>query len=250
MLPPDILPPTNPHPQIDMKTFPHVCALLSVLTLGHASGQDSFNINLGGAYGAENISNTLVFSGGGVTATAKSWSTQRSSPTLQRSQLVQWSPGIGSKNSTETITNVPYVPYYVDNEDHYDLVLFRFDRTVDLSSVFLDPSNKEFDMDVTYWFGNVASDVSLTGKTLSGLSSLGFGNAIHDDTSPSKNVRRVSLTSPVNGVNALLIGARVGGGSVHDRFKIAAVHGTTVPEPGAVMLGGLAGITMLLRRRR
>ncbi len=236
-----------------MKTFLHVCALLSVLTLGRASGQNSFHLNLGGANGVETISNTLVFSGNGVSATAKSWSVSRtgSGPTLQRSELVRWSPGIGSKNSTETITNVPYVPYYVDNQDHYDLVLFYFDKKVDLSSVSLNPSGNNFDTDATYWFGNVSSDLSLTGKTLSNLTSLGFGNAMNSDTSPSRNSRSIALNTPAGGVNALLIGARVGGDSDYDRFKISGVNGTTVvPEPSAAMLCGLAGMTMLLRRKR
>lgn len=171
---------------------------------------------------------------------------------MQRSEVVQWAPGIGSKNSSEAITSVPYVPYYVDNEDHYDLVLFVFDKNVDLSSVFLNPSGNTFDTDVTYWFGNVAQDVDLTGiSSQERLEALGFGSAFNDDTSPSSSTRSVALTTPVDGVNALLVGARIGGDSDFDRFKIASVNGTTVvPEPSSFLLIGLAGMTMLMRRKR
>ncbi|MEP2775104.1 MAG: PEP-CTERM sorting domain-containing protein [Luteolibacter sp.] len=236
-----------------MKTIPRICALIAIFSYGHAFGQNSFQLNLGGVNGAETIANSFVFSGNGVSATAKSWSISRTgtAPTLQRSEIVQWGPGLGSKNSSEVITDTPYVPYYVDNQDHYDLILFVFDKQVDLTSINLNPSGKNFDTDVSYWFGNVSSDINLTGKSLADLSALGFGSIHHDDTAPSTSSRNVGLTSPADGVNALLVGARVGGDSSFDYFKLSTVNGTTVvPEPSAAMLCGLAAMTLLVRRKR
>jgi len=236
-----------------MKTALRTVAPLIVACICQASAQTSFALNLGGPDNVETIMNSMVFANNGVSATAKAWSISRtaSNATLQTSQVVRWSPGIGVKNSSETITNVPYVPYYVDNEDHYDFVLFVFDRKVDVSTVRVTPSSGTFDTDVTYWFGNTSPSVSLTGSTLANLSSLGFGSAINSDTSPSNSARNISLSIPSTGVNAILIGARISGDSDFDRFKVATVSGVTVvPEPASMGLLAFGAAIAMLRRRR
>ena len=239
-----------------MKAQLRFVVTLAVACLGQAFAQTSFTLNLGGAAGVETIRNSMVFSGGGVSATARSWSISRSgtNPKLAQSEVVQWAPGLGSKNSSETITTIPYVPYYVDNQDHYDFILFVFDRKVDLTSLSVNPSGNTFDTDASYWFGNVATGVSLTGKDLSELTPLGFGTQKNNDTSPDNLARTFNLTgAPTGGVNALLVGARFSGDSDFDRFKISTVRGNTiavVPEPGAVGLVALGFVLAAIRRRR
>lgn len=239
-----------------MKTYLRIIGSIVAMSFAQANAQNSFQLNLGGKDNVETIKNSMIFSGNGVSATAKAWSISRTATNakLQASEIAQWSPGIGVKNSTETITDVPYVPYYVDNEDHYDFVLFVFDQNVDITSISLTPSGKNFDTDVSYWFGNVSQDVSLTGKDLNQLSALGFGSRFDNTTTASSSSRTVSISSPVDGVNALLVGARVETGTSFDRFKLSAVSGTTspaaVPEPSALGLFALGMALAAGRRKR
>ena len=62
--------------------------------------------------------------------------------------------------------------------------------------------------------------------------------------------RTFGISSPTGGVNAMLIGARVGGDSNFDRFKITTITGATViPEPSSLGLA-LGSLALLLVRRR
>lgn len=233
-----------------MKTFVRLVVSFSLACISQLGAQTSVHFNLGGP--GETIQDHFVFASGGVTATATAWSMSRSatSPTFQPSEVVQWSPGIGVKNATESITTVPYVPFYVDNQDHYDFVLFVFSKKVDIASVQITPSAGTFDLDASFWFGNVDSGVSLTGSSLSGLTNLGFGSRLNNDSVASHSARTLGLTTPDGGVNALLFGSRVNGDAEHDRFKISAVHGTTlVPEPSSAGLV-IASLAFALGRRR
>lgn len=213
--------------------------------------QTSLDFNLGGP--GETIQDTFLFSSGGVTATATAWSLSRTAqnPTFQQAELVRWSPGIGVKSGTEAITNIPYVPYYVDNEERYDFVLFVFSKKVELSSVKIHPSSGTFDLDASYWLGNVDSSLDLSGDSLSSLIASGFGSRINDDGVVSHAPRTLDITTPAGGVNALLFGARIDGDANFDRFKISAIGGSTViPEPGSAMLAlGALGLAMGRRRR-
>lgn len=213
--------------------------------------QTSLDFNLGGP--GETFHESMIFANGGVTVTATAWSLSRTAqnPIFQQGELVQWSPGIGVKSGAETITNVPYVPYYVDNEERYDFVLFVFSRKVELSTVKIHPSSGTFDLDASYWLGNVDSSLDLTGDSLSSLIATGFGSRINDDGVVSHAPRILDIMTPAGGVNALLFGARIGGDANIDRFKISALGGSTViPEPSSAMLTlGALGLAMGRRRR-
>ena len=237
-----------------MKIFTRLFVCLFVACIGQLYAQNSLNFNLGGPANVENIQNQLVFASGGVTATATGWSVSRSALAngFAKSEVVQWSPGIGVKNSTEVITDTPYVPYYVDNQDHYDFVLFIFSQKVDIDSVKIHPSAGTFDLDASYYLGNVDPGLNLTGDVFSDLASYGFGSRINDDNAVASNSpRTLNLNTPVGGVNAMLFGARVSGDGEFDRFKVSAMHGTTViPEPSTagLLIGSLA--LAFARRRR
>jgi hypothetical protein len=212
--------------------------------------QNSLNFNLGGP--GETIRDQFVFADGGVTATATAFSVNRtaSGATFQDSKVVQWSPGIGVKNSSETITDVPYVPYYVDNQDHYDFVLFVFSGQVDVTSVKITPSSGTFDLDASYWLGNIDTNTDLYGATFAGLASFGFGPRTDSDSVASNSPRTFGIDTPTGGVNAMLVGARVGGDANYDRFKISTVQGVAViPEPTTAGLL-VCSLALALRRRR
>lgn len=228
------------------------CAVVSTCLVfsSQLGAQTSLDFNLGGP--GETIQESFIFASGGVTATATAWSISRTAenPTFQQADLVRWSPGIGVQSGSEIITNVPYVPYYVDNEDHYDFVLFVFSKKVELSTVKIHPSSGSFDLDASYWLGNIDSSLDLTGDSLASLMSSGFGARIDNDDTVSNSPRFVNISTPAGGVNALLLGARVGGDASFDRFKISALGGSVViPEPGSAMLA-LASLGLGLGRRR
>jgi hypothetical protein len=240
-----------------MKTYICILASLCVACASQLSAQTSVAFNLGGP--GETMHDTMIFANGGVTTTATAWSASRSnlSAGFQQSEVVQWSPGIGVKNSTEVITNTPYVPYYVDNQDHYDFILFVFDQKVDITSVTITPSAGTFDLDASYYLGNVSTGLNLTSDVFADLAAYGFGSRINNDsTYASHSPRTFSINAPADGVNALLIGARVSGDADYDRFKISSLQATTIPGTPAVVpepatAGLLAGsLALLLGRRR
>ncbi len=233
-----------------MNTLTSLVASLSLGLICQLSAQTGLNFNLGSP--GETIADHMVFTSGDVTATATAWSVNRSAMAsgFAESELVSWSPGIGVKNSSEVITDTPYVPYYVDNQDHYDFVLFIFSEKVDITRVRVSPSGRSFDLDASYWLGNVNPNFDLTGDLFADLSGHGFGSQINNDGVVSNAPRNIEITTPGNGVNALLIGARMGGDSDFDRFKISTISGSTmVPEPSsfALVAGSLA---LLVGRRR
>lgn len=223
---------------------------LVLACIGQVTAQNSLNFNLGAA--GETIQDQFIFASGGVTATATAFSVSRTAPgaTFQDSQIVRWSPGIGVKNSSEVITDTPYVPFYTDNQDHYDFVLFVFSKKVEVTSVQIHPSAGTFDLDASYWLGNIDANTELTGASFASLTGLGFNSRIDNDSVASHSPRTFSISTPTGGVNALLIGARVGGDAEFDRFKISNVNGVTaVPEPTSAGLL-VASLALALHRRR
>ncbi|MCU0750914.1 MAG: PEP-CTERM sorting domain-containing protein, partial [Akkermansiaceae bacterium] len=232
-----------------------VCTSLFVSMLlgisGHAFGQTGLSFDLGGP--GENIQDHLVFSSEGVTATATAWSVDRNqiSSGFAASEVVQWSPGLGVKNSTEFITDTPYVPCYVDNQDHFDFILFVFSQKVDIQSITVHPSAGTFDLDASYWLGNIDPALDLSGSGFGNLAAYGFGSRMDNDSFASNSPRSFGISSPTGGVNAMLIGARIDGDGEFDRFKISGFSGVTViPEPSSLLMGlGALGIAMRRRRR-
>ena len=235
-----------------MSTFTRILAAMFCALIGSLSAQTSLTFNLGGPAYVESMQNSMTFANGGITATATAWSISRTAanPVFQSSEVVQWSPGIGVKNSTEVITDTPYVPYYVDNQDHYDFILFTFSKKVDLDSIMVHPSAGTFDLDVSYWTGNISSNLDLTGDTLASLTSQGFNNKINNDSVASNSPRTFNLDNPMGGVNALLVAARINGDADYDRFKISNLHVTTIPEPSSAGLMIAALAFGLSRRKR
>ncbi len=175
---------------------------------------------------------TLTESGTSVTASA--WTHNGSS--LFSSFLGHWAPGIGVQFPGDG-------SHRVDNSGYKDFVLFVFNSPVDLESVRLQDTS---DTDVSYWYGNVAPGLDLSGADYSDLASLGFSSRVDDNGSTS--ARTVSLVPTPGGVNALLLGAKIS--DSNDSFKIKSISATVVPEPSSMLLGALGVFGLALRRRR
>lgn len=230
-----------------MKTLLAALACWSLAVLCRTEAQNSVSFNLGAP--GETITDQLIYSNNGLTATATAWSRPVSGGMFEQSQLAQWSPGIGVKSAGEVITSVPYVPFYTDNETYYDFVLFVFDRPVEIDQVKVHPSGNTFDLDVSYWLGNIDPSLDLAGAGFNDLSGLGFGPRIDDDVPAGNAARWVNVNSNTGGINALLVGARVSGDSGIDRFKIQTLDVTpAIPEPASALMS-ILGIPMLMRRK-
>lgn len=214
---------------------------LLIACVAQVSAQTSLSFNLGAP--GTTIQDQFVFADGGVTATATAYSSSQTSfdSLFEDSQIVQRNPGIGVRNPP---------PNYRDYQNHYDFVLLVFSEQIDITSVDIRPSTGAFDLDTFYWLGNIITDTDLDGVSFAGLTTLGFGSRIDNDSVTNSAPRSFGITTPSGGVNALLIGARIGSNAHYDNFKIAAIHGMTViPEPTTAGLL-VCSLAFALRRRR
>jgi MprA protease rhombosortase-interaction domain-containing protein len=237
-----------------MKTLIALTAGLVVASSLASHGQ-SITWDLGGnaGYGLS-TGQSLNFTKSGVKVTASAWSYTKgsSNSALEASKLGQWNPqGLGVINNEESNSS-PW--HQVDNYKQNDYVLFVFDTLVDVSSVRIQASPGPYDLDVSYWVGNITSS-NLDNVTYTGLISRGFGAEQVNNGSYTSNSRDVSIISPGSGVNAILFGAKRGViTDAHskdlDAFKIRSISATVIPEPSAALLTVLGALGFCLRRRR
>ena len=208
-----------------------------------------------GANSGSGLGNVRTFNVGGITITETAWGANSNSNTLQAAQLGLWSGyGLGVCNQQEA-ANCSSPNHQVSNENGTDFVLFQFSTAVNPISVTIRPYGT-FDRDVTYFTGNAANNLNLSGTSLSGLGALGFSAAVNDDSSVSSSARTVSLIS--NSANSLLFGARSGGDANPDYFKIAGLTLDTIPpaaggqtpEPATFGLIGSALVALALATKR
>lgn len=204
-------------------------------------------------YGLSN-GQSLSFTTNGTKVTASAWSYTKGSSdnALESAKLTQWNPnGLGVVNREENNSS-PW--HQVDNYEENDYVLFVFDTLVDVSKVRVQASPGPYDLDASYWVGNIASS-NLDNVTYSGLVSRGFGTEQVNSGSRTSDARNVSINSPATGVNAILFGAKRGifdddDEKYLDAFKIKSITATVIPEPSAFLLSALGALGFCLRRRR
>lgn len=211
------------------------------------SGSSTTATNSGSGYG-----NVRTFTVGAVTVTVTAWGlTGNSETTFQTAQLGRFDTGLGSCNrSSGEQTGCGSPQHQVDNSGADDFVLFQFSKLVDPVSVTINPYGSR-DRDVSYWVGNVASNLNLTGYAVSGLGGLGFGARTDDSSTASDDPRTVSIGG--GQVNSLLFAGKVG--DYDDYFKIASLaleipeETRDIPEPAAMTLL-VASLLGLATRRR
>jgi hypothetical protein len=202
------------------------------------TGSSTTSTSFGTGYG-----NSWVFTANGISATATAWAVTGSNNTLQNAQIGRYDTGLGVCDRTEGL-NCGSPAHQVDNSAQAEFILFQFSAAVDPLSVVVDPYGT-YDRDVTYYVGDLADPLNLSGTALTGLSALGFTGTANSDSTASDSPRTVSLTSGF--VKSLLIGSRTGSGAdaAVDRFKITSLSAdmqTQTPEPTTF---GLCGVLLL-----
>jgi hypothetical protein len=216
----------------------------------------TFDLRSGGTFAGSGYGNSLTYTSGDVTLRITAWGlTGNGNTTFQTAQLGQFSTGLGSCNRGEG-TNCGDPAHQVDNVSQYDFVLFQLSGpgTFSFSSIVIDPFGTH-DRDVSYYVGNAADPLSLTGTGLSGLAVVGLLGPEHDDASASSAARTVDLDDAAG--NSLLFGARLFT-DLDDRFKIKTLTInftetiTEVSEPGTLAAFGLglAALGYVGRRRK
>jgi hypothetical protein len=240
---------------VNIKNILNLAVLASglIATSAQATPVNSLNFTTTGGSNSSSgtFGNTWTFNMSGIIVTATGWSAASSGSNLTTAQLGRANGyGLYVCNPAEGLNCSP-AEHQIDNNRGFDFVLFQFSELVDPSVISIRTHNNA-DLDVSYWLGNTASNLSLAGVNLAGLAGLGFGNVMNDDVNGSAISRNVFLANN-SGVNSLLLGARVGGDSNADYFKITGMstEGVSgVPEPSTVALTGAALVALGLFGRR
>jgi len=234
--------------------FLSMSAQATSLSLDFTSSGGVDTGDTGGAFG-----NVRTYTNDGVTVTVTAWGlTGHSDTTFQTANLGQYTGtnlGLGVCNQNEG-KNCDSPTHQVDNAGANDFVLFQFSSIITSPITITITPYGTYDRDVTYYTGNAASGLNLSGDALSGLSGVGLNNVQNSDSTVSSSSRTVTL-SVSGGVNSILFGAGVGGDANADYFKINGLTAnvTAAPEPattacvGAALIG-LAALARRLNRRR
>jgi hypothetical protein len=171
---------------------------------------------------------------------------------LDKGQILRFGTGLGACNKSEG-SNCNNPAHQVDNVGDDDLVMFKFDNTVDFNNIVIDPFGY-FDRDVSFWIANVTpGEADLTGfnpfALLNGTSV--FGTVTNITNNAGYGPLSINLSGETG--NVLIFGGTLDVGSRYDndRFKIASLDITVVPVPAAVWLfgSGLIGLAGIARRK-
>jgi hypothetical protein len=238
-----------------------VSALMSCLA-GIAAGGTIFHLDTGGTNVGSSFGNIRTFTSGGITVTVTAWGvTGNGLTTFQTAHSGEYAGlGLGICNQVEGLS-CGDPDHQVDNAGQYDFMLFQFSSgghpiSVNLSSIVLSEycgsqcPQGGWRRDMTYWDGNHAAGLNLTGvNPTSGLGALGFGAGVNV-MNPGALSGGITDTLSGSG-NTFLVSALFPRGDATDRFKIDSLTVSTVPEPATFGLIGVALSTIgVLKRKR
>lgn len=210
----------------------------------------------GGVLSGSGHAMSRSYTAGGVTLTVSGLSLATLNGSFAQASVGQWNgAGLGVCNASEGLN---CSAHQVDNSSGYDLLLLRFDEAVIMQQAVVQTYSSA-DTDVSYFLGNVATPLNLTGQALASLSGFGFGAQFLDTGSKGSNTTN-TVSFGDGTFNALLIGARLG--ESNDAFKLRGVSvdftavptipDVAVPAPAALALfaTGLVGLALVAGRRR
>lgn len=223
-------------------------AAASTWTFG-SSG--SYYVTGGSSYG-----NKVTFYEGTEKLRTFAWSNTAETPVggFEPAYIRRFSTGLGVCNPDEGVITeciAGSIDHQVDNVSQQDVVLFLFESPQAMQSLTIDPWGT-WDRDVSFWVGNVAPGISLTGATFDTLASLGFSSQMNSLNGAGDAALTLGLGGLVG--NALLVGALNPADGTPDRFKIRSLvtltPTTVVPVPAAAWLflsalGSIAGLRRL-----
>lgn len=206
--------------------------------------------------------------------------------TIQSAAMSKYSGGVGISNSDKCPSGVTKKcdlnegrspEHAIDNQERYEMALLSFDAPVQLTAVKLGWASNDSDITVLAYTGLAGSGITapntvlgsaatnnFVGINYSSLTTKGWaaiGHYSNVGTATAKAINAGGIASSywlIGAYNPLAInplanpaGPTSFSSSSYDYVKLASVIGVmAAPEPGSMALVGLAGIALVIVRRR